>query len=166
MAGKKLLLEKVGVKAHYYQETYGGCGQAVVGAFRSVLGDDIISETVFKSATGLSGGCVQTGNVCGAVSGGVLVISLFSGRDESTWDDASRKERTYELGNRLVDYFMEIYGDINCEGIKNNVVLKNISPESIKISDEGEKETDCAVICRRAAKKVMEILIEEGFVKI
>ena len=165
MTYRSSLIDEVGVRAQYYQEKYGGCGQAVVGAFRSVLGDDVIPEAVFKSATGLSGGCAQTGNICGAISGGILVLSLFSGRDESTWDDMSKKEETYKLGRKLVSYFIDTYGDINCDEIKNNIVSKHIAEDSIKMSEAGEKEADCSVITRKAAMKVMEILKSEGYIR-
>ncbi len=72
---EKAMIERVGKLAYDNEKQYSGCAQAVLGAFREVMGDDVVNEGVFKSATGLCGGCANTGNVCGAVSGGVMVLS-------------------------------------------------------------------------------------------
>ena len=64
---EKLLIEKIGDAAFENEKKYAGCTQAVVGAFRELLGDQVVSEDVFKAGSGMCGGVVNSGNVCGAI---------------------------------------------------------------------------------------------------
>ena len=86
-------IETVGEQARENIHIYGSCSQAVVGAFRHILGDGAVPEAVFKASTGLSGGGAGTGSLCGALSAGLMVISLFSGRDFASWSTMKKKRR-------------------------------------------------------------------------
>lgn len=50
------------------------CAQSVLYAFAPDLGLD--GETALKVATGLGAGMARRGEVCGAVTGGILVLGL------------------------------------------------------------------------------------------
>lgn len=160
--------EKAGRMARENMRTHGSCSQAVVGTYMQILGADAVPEAVFRAATGFSGGCCGTGNLCGAVSGGIMVISLFAGRNIDSWDDLEKKEHNAELGRRLTGYFEEIYGSVNCAPLKERILSAHppaaMPPESLKVLENGEKEADCSEVTRQAAMKVMEILLEEGYV--
>lgn len=52
------------------------CSQAVLGAFSEKYGMD--KETAFQVSCGLNSGC-RCADVCGAVSGAILVIGLKYG---------------------------------------------------------------------------------------
>jgi len=161
------LVRKVGDVAFQNEMTYGGCAQAVVGAFREVLGEDVVNEGVFKSASGLCGGCANTGNVCGAVSGGVLVLSLFVGRDLDTWESGSNFP-SYDLGQRLMNRFKESFWSINCRDVQERLMGRyfntNYEDELQGFMDAGGHTEHCPKVTRAAAEKVMEILLEEGLV--
>lgn len=167
---KRVYIEKAGLLARENILTYRSCSQAVVGAFRQLLGDTAVPEAVLKAATGLSGGCCGTGNLCGALSGGILVISLFAGRDAASWGDPVKKEHNAELGRRLTGYFEEYYGSVNCAPLKERIVSDDppasMPPESLRILEDGTKEANCPEVTRQSAMKVMEILLEEGFVRL
>lgn len=85
------------------------CAESVLQAIAESRG--IHSEQIPKIATGLCGGISQTGGICGAVSGGVLAISLVTGRNDAK---ASREEN-----HRLVRQFLSEcearFGSTNCE---------------------------------------------------
>jgi C_GCAxxG_C_C family probable redox protein len=51
------------------------------------------SDCIPRIATGFGGGIGKQGEVCGAVSGGVMVIGLLRGRTQS--DDRAAKEAAY-----------------------------------------------------------------------
>lgn len=89
-------------------EMFGGgyyCSQAVLGAFCEEYGLD--KETAFRISSGLNSGA-RCSEICGAVSGAVLVISLRYG-------DSS------EVCNQKVEEFMNVfkerYGEIVCRNI-------------------------------------------------
>ena len=46
-AKEKELIEKVGESAFQNEKVYSGCTQAVLGAFKLVLGDSVVSDDVF-----------------------------------------------------------------------------------------------------------------------
>lgn len=54
------------------------CSAAVFSAFSKDLGLD--EETARKIACGFGAGISRTGNICGAVSGAILVIGLRYGK--------------------------------------------------------------------------------------
>ena len=66
---RERLLKEAEQLAYRYERDYGGCSQCVVGAIKNTLG--LISDDVFKAATGLAGGVGLTGNACGPLPEGL-----------------------------------------------------------------------------------------------
>ncbi len=72
---------------------------------------NIQSELIPKIATGFCGGIARTGGICGAVSGAVMAISIFYGRnlpDESV-------DKNYIPVQKLMEMFENKFGSINCK---------------------------------------------------
>jgi len=67
------------------------CSAAVFSAFSKDLNLD--SDTAKKIACGFGAGISKTGNICGAVSGAVMVIGLKYGKTEAGDDAATEKTR-------------------------------------------------------------------------
>ncbi len=86
------------------------CSQAVFAAFAEDYGLD--KKLSLKIADAFGGGIARNQEICGAVSGAVMLISLKHGKTES--GDSASHERTYELVNRFIDKFAEKNGSINC----------------------------------------------------
>jgi C_GCAxxG_C_C family probable redox protein len=63
--------------AAYFNEGFS-CSQAVVSSFSEDLGFD--KETARKISCGFGAGMARTGNICGAVTGAMMVIGLKYGR--------------------------------------------------------------------------------------
>ncbi|CAJ37798.1 C-GCAxxG-C-C family protein [Methanocella arvoryzae] len=89
------------------------CSQSVFTAFSGDMGMD--SCTALKVATAFGGGIASTGNVCGAVSGGLMAIGLRHGR--CTIDDLKAKEKTYEISRRFMDEFKARHGSVVCKEV-------------------------------------------------
>lgn len=71
---------------------------------------EVHSELIPKIATGFCSGQARSGGQCGALSGGIMGISLITGRmspDESV-------EETYTAVRELIEGFRERYGTTNC----------------------------------------------------
>lgn len=97
------------------------CAQAVVCAFADIL--DIDEQTLFKLAEGFGGGMGGYEGTCGALSGGILVISLLTSSGNST---QPTKEKTYKLVKDLFDQFVKNSGSSVCKelkGLETGVVL-------------------------------------------
>ena len=86
------------------------CSQAVFAAFSEKYGLD--KKIALKIANGFGGGIARNQEVCGAVSGAIMMIGLKYGKTESA--DSASHERTYKIVNRFIDKFTEKNGAINC----------------------------------------------------
>lgn len=72
---------------------------------------------------GASMGCKQ--EVCGAISGGILGVSLLYGRGEK--DDRQRQELTYAKVRELIDKFGVMHGANSCRRLLDGCEL--MTPE-------------------------------------
>ena len=92
------------------------CAQAVAVAFSDVTGlDEAFSA---KMASSFGGGMGRMREVCGAVSGMLMVAGLLYGYD--TPDDGARKKAHYTLVQELAGQFREQVGSIVCREILKN----------------------------------------------
>ncbi len=113
---KEEIIEEIEKLAYKYEQDFGGCSQAVVGAFKKAL--ERISDDVFKASTGLAGGVGLTGNTCGALLGGVLVLSTFLGREYNNFADPKGiRFETFKLAKKLVERYEAEYGSPKCENV-------------------------------------------------
>ena len=88
------------------------CAQAVLTAFCEQYGLD--AKLAAKLACGLGGG-IRSAEVCGAVSGAVLVIGLKYGQAEPA--DKADKDVCYAKTVEFLDGFREHFGSIVCRDL-------------------------------------------------
>lgn len=88
------------------------CSQAVAVTFSAKYGLD---ETTALKAASCFGGGVQAAEVCGAVSGAVMVIGLKDGYT----DPKDKAAKFHGLGKtaEFVRLFRERYGHLTCSGL-------------------------------------------------
>ena len=86
------------------------CSSAVFSAFSEELGLD--DKTAKKIGCGFGAGISRTGNICGAVSGAIMVIGLKYGKAEQGDDGATEKTRA--LTQRFIQEFIKKNGSVNC----------------------------------------------------
>jgi len=86
------------------------CSSAVFSAFSEEMGLD--PATAKKCACGFGAGVSKTGNICGAVSGAVLVIGLKFGKTRPGDDAATEKTRA--LVRDFIQEFTVRHGSVNC----------------------------------------------------
>ena len=96
-----------------YHERGYGCAQAVLASFAGDYG--LIEEHALKLATGFGSGMGRMCHVCGALTGGFMVLGLKYGKYQT---DGSRygneTETTYKLVSELAAKFKERNGSIIC----------------------------------------------------
>ena len=149
--------------AYKYEQAYGGCSQAVIGAFKKVIGN--ISDDVFKAGTGLAGGVGLTGNTCGALLGGVIVLSTYQGREYAEFaDPAGKRFESFKLAKDLVKRFEAEYGSAKCEHVQKRIMGRyyDIWTERDAFLAAGGHDDKCPAVCANAAKWVIDILSENG----
>jgi C_GCAxxG_C_C family probable redox protein len=96
------------------------CAQSVLFAHAPELGLDC--ETALKVACGLGAGMARRGEVCGAVTGGILAIGLKHGRGGQ--DDRSATERTYQKTLELMTRFEQRHGSCWCRKLLDGCDLR------------------------------------------
>jgi C_GCAxxG_C_C family probable redox protein len=86
------------------------CSSAVFSAFADEPGLD--EKTARKIACGFGAGISRTGNICGAVSGAIMVIGLKYGKADRGDDAATEKTRA--LTRQFIREFTQKNGSVNC----------------------------------------------------
>ena len=125
------------------------CAQSIVYAFSDDLRVD--KNLALKIACGFGAGMGRKQEVCGAVSGGIMVIGLKYGRGEN--DDRKVMDLAYVKVRALMDRFSEKHGTFICRKLVGECELT---------TDEGQKmykERDLLhKICAPCLVSVAEIL--------
>jgi C_GCAxxG_C_C family probable redox protein len=125
------------------------CAQAVFYSFTDDLQFD--TNTVLKIACGFGAGMGRKEEVCGAVTGGIIVIGAKYGRGEN--EDKTATELTYTKTRELMNGFAEKHGTFICRKLLNDCELT---------TEEGQKyfkDNDLLnKTCKQCVDSVVEIL--------
>ncbi len=106
-----------GVRAVDIFTGHCNCSQSVLGSLLPELGVGGDAEALLlKSAIGFGGGMGGSGQICGAVSGGIMALSLSAGYNGP--GDVDKKPGLYEKVEILVSEVKKRYGIVSCDGIK------------------------------------------------
>ena len=124
------------------------CSQAIFSVYGKDLGVD--PETAVKIASAFGAGVAKTGEICGAVSGALMVIGLAQ-RMEDIRDPPSR-ERVYALVHRFMEEFTARNGSVNC----TELVGYDLSDPG-QYAEAREKKV-FATRCSKLVKDAAEIL--------
>ena len=130
------------------------CAQAIVVAFCDVTGLDEAFAAKLSSSFG--GGMGRMREVCGAVSGMLMVAGLLYGYDEPGEKDRNKKEH-YKLVQELAGKFREEIGSIVCREILKNPPS---DPEPTPRTEEFYKTRPCARMVMTAARILDEYIAE------
>ena len=106
MNRKAVYVEKA---ASLFREGYN-CAQSVFTAFRAETGFDL--NTGLRLASPFGGGISHTGGLCGAVSGGIMVIGLLRGTFQP--GDTAEKERLFAVTREFLNRFRAMGGALRC----------------------------------------------------
>lgn len=105
-----------GIKAAELFLSGYNCAQAVAVAFCDVTG--LEEDKAAKMASAFGGGMGRLREVCGAVSGMLLVLGILDGYDDP--EDDAEKKRLYSRVQELAKEFREENGSIICRELLEN----------------------------------------------
>jgi len=144
-----------------YELECTGCAQSAVAAVFDALGRG--SDEVFKAASGLADGIGLTGNgTCGALVGGTLAISWFSGRERKDFQDMMAAMPSYLLAKKLHDQFAEKYGCIRCHDLQEKVAGRTynlLDPKELEEAMRDGAMRHCAKVVGTAASQAVAIIL-------
>ncbi len=86
------------------------CAQAVLAAFAGRY--QLSSEHAVRLGCAFGGGMARTGQMCGAVSGALMVVGLAHGATSA--EDQAAREKTYAVTKELWSRFQERHGSLAC----------------------------------------------------
>ncbi len=142
-------------KAYEYHKQGYNCAQSVAGAFADLTG---LAPEQLMAATGGFGGGVggSHAELCGAVSGGVLVLSLLHPHTDGA--DRAGKAAVYALTKEFRRRFEEVFGLTRCGDLlkaRPGVTDKNPAAQRLGVT------AHCDNMIVTAVEIVEQMLAEE-----
>jgi C_GCAxxG_C_C family probable redox protein len=130
------------------------CAESVLQAIAESRG--IQSELIPRIATGLCGGIARTGGICGALSGGVLGISIVTGRNKA----GQSTEVNARLVRALLGVFEAKFGATECKWL---IGCRLDTPEGQQFFKENKlREQKCRMFVKEAAAMASGLLEQAG----
>lgn len=129
------------------------CSQAVFTVFATEYG--ISEELALKLATSFGGGA-RSGEMCGAVSGALMVLGLKYGHFNA--ENNEQKQKAYSLGQEFVRRFKEKNNSIVCRDLLGYDLSK--ADEFEIIASKGLFKTICPNMVRDAVNILEQMLCE------
>lgn len=111
----------------------------------------IQSEIIPRIATGFCGGLSNTDGMCGAVSGGIMAVSLALGRNSPN----EPKDRCYQTERAFLQGFANRFGELNCQKLIH-VHLGTLEGQAA-YKDQGLKK-QCTEYVSEAVRIVLEVV--------
>lgn len=151
---KRIDPDAAGERAEQLFRSGCNCTQAVVCAFEEAF--DMPREQLMKTVSALGGGMSRMREVCGAVSGALLVTGAYAGYD-TPGDDAG-KMKVYALGQEIGKAFQEAFGTMICRE------LLHLSENGFSVPAPEKRTADyytarpCARCIHEAARITAEVL--------
>lgn len=140
-------------KAEEYFGNNFNCSQAVFTTFATEMG--LAEELALKLATQFGGGA-RKGEMCGAVSGALMVLGLKYGHCHAK--DAEEKGKAYQISEDFMDRFMEKNGTVVCRELLGYDISKAEDMEKIK--ELNLFQTICPKMVRCATELIDEMMNE------
>jgi len=126
---------------------YHSCCTAVFATYAPKFGiTEVLAAKLTQGMPGIGG----SGNVCGAVSGAALVISLVT-TDEEKFDDWESRQETCEMIREFIDKFEGIYQSTQCRDILGHDI--NSREKFIAASEKGH-----FTLCPKVVESAVNIL--------
>ena len=136
----------------YYCSNFN-CTQGVFTAYAVEYGID--EKLALKLATNFGGGA-RKGEMCGAVSGALMVLGLLYGHSES--EDHETKARSYALSEEYMNRFIRENGSVVCRELLRYDLSK--PEEREKIMEKNLFRTFCPEVIRSAVE-ILDRLLQE-----
>jgi C_GCAxxG_C_C family probable redox protein len=128
------------------------CAQSVIYPFSEETG--ISEDMALKISCGLGSGMGRNQEVCGAVTGGILILGLRHGRGVN--EEQSATIVTYQKTREFMSRFAERNGDCICRELLDDCDLSTDAGQQ-EFKDRDMKNRVCKV-CVESAVEILEEL--------
>jgi C_GCAxxG_C_C family probable redox protein len=125
------------------------CSQSVFSAFSPQLG--MPEQIALKLASPFGGGLARRGEICGAVTGALMVLGLACGADTP-----AGKDDIYRLAQEFMCQFEQKHHTLRCRDLIDSDIS---TPEGMqKAREAGKFKNTCPILVRDAAEIVQLLL--------
>jgi C_GCAxxG_C_C family probable redox protein len=146
-----------------YEMENGACAQCVVAGVLETLGME--NNDVFRSATGFADGIGLTGDgPCGALSGGVMVISYIFGRKREEFNRRGKTMKALLLSRQLRSMFIEKYGACRCYDLQTKFYGRFFSmmePADMEAAVKAGVIETCSTLAGEIARMTVQLVQEQ-----
>lgn len=161
-AEREKILKAVYQRGYELEQRYYGCAQCVVASIQDHFP---VNESLFKAATSFSGGIGSSiEGPCGALTGGVMILSYFFGRSRDQYSDISLLRRPGPLVRAYWNKFHENYGGDTCRQVQVHLFGRAYhfldSEEYQEYEAYGGHKDKCPEVVGRAGLWLAEILLD------
>ncbi len=160
--GKIEIMDTAFKKAKQYEMQSGGCSQCTLAGIFDAL--YVQNDEIFKAATGLADGVGLTGDGhCGALSGGVLAIGYFFGRNKEDFSDMMKLLKANLLSKKLHDRFVKKYGTCRCADLQKSFFGRFYNlydPEEMMAAMKAGLLETCSTVAGEVASMTTEIILD------
>ncbi|HTP01540.1 MAG TPA: C-GCAxxG-C-C family protein [Anaerolineales bacterium] len=125
------------------------CAQSVFSAFAVNYG--VSSDLAVRLSAAFGGGMARKGEVCGALTGALMILGLQYGRGRP-----EDKEEIYRLARQFIDSFEERHGSIRCADLLGHDISTPDGLQSIR--DNNLFATVCPMLVDELARALKQFL--------
>jgi len=134
-----------------FNEGYA-CSQSVLSAYASRF--NLPLEQAYRIGAAFGAGMARRGEVCGAVTGALMVIGLQAGNVEA--QDTDAKMNAYRLGEEFMQAFEARHGSIHCRELLGYTLS---DPEGYQLArQQGLFESLCPKLVQDSADILADLL--------
>lgn len=162
MMSADTLAQKAYDLGYSYEAKFGACSQCTILAIMDALGER--NDDVFRASFGFAGGIGSLSMTCGALSAGIMAISLAHGRELRDLTTQTEEEKRYcmQMVRDLVDVYVDEYGSIKCADVHQKIFGRTFNQwdpdefeEFLRLGGHVDK---CTSVVGNVAKWTIEIL--------
>ncbi len=150
-------------KALEYHDACHSCAQSAVMALQDAL--EMENDAVARASTAMTGGIAGQGDVCGALLGAVMIVSMVHGVDRQSLKNVEKLVNTMVKTRELYDWFVQKYGTTNCKRMVtdfgNGVFYDMGTPEGWDKAVETGVLEQCARVIEATVAHVVETIWED-----
>jgi C_GCAxxG_C_C family probable redox protein len=158
------IIKAVYQRGYELEQRYYGCAQCVVASIQDYFP---MNSALFKAATSFSGGFASTiEGPCGALTGGIIVLSNFFGRSREDYANIGLLRRPGPLVRVYWDRFIKTYGGDTCRQVQNHLFGKAYhfldNDEYCEYEELGGHRDKCPAVVGQAGAWLAELLLDNN----
>jgi C_GCAxxG_C_C family probable redox protein len=155
------MIEKAAQLAYDYELKYFGCSQTTLAGLIEAFA--MGGPELLRASTCLAGGIARRGHVCGALTGGLILIGYLTGRDDM--EMFPQYQRAMEWGNVLYAKFLKEFGTVSCSGIQELKFGRKYDLQNLEEREElhrkmAELGDGCQSVTSAGARLTGEVIAE------